>query len=219
LAEVDEVKGIERIRFVTSHPKDAGKPLFKVMRDLSKVCESIHLPMQSGSDKMLDLMNRKYTMEEYRSKVDILRQFMPDAGITTDIIVGFPSEKEADHLATKKAMEEIKFNSAFIFKYSPRPPALSSCLVDDVPLEVKKVRNNELLEMQKKISHEKNKALIGTTQEVLAEGKSRMSQDEMIGKTRTNISCVFPGGEELIGKLVKVTVKDASPFTLKGVIS
>jgi len=135
---------------MTSHPKDAGKTLFKAMRDLDKVCEHIHLPLQSGSNKMLDLMNRKYTVEDYRAKVELLREAVPGVGISTDMIVGFPSEKESDFKATARAMEEIKFNSAFVFKYSPRPPAMSACLVDDVPEETKKERNNALLEIQKK---------------------------------------------------------------------
>jgi len=216
LEAVNKVDGIERIRFVTSHPKDARKPLFKAMRDLDKVCEHIHLPLQSGSDKILDLMNRKYTLEDYLERVGVLREMMPDAGITTDIIVGFPSEKERDYKATYDALERIKFNSAFIFKYSPRPPALSACLIDDVPEEEKKKRNNELLQVQKKISSQKNKEMIGSVQEVLVEGKSRMSEAELVGRTRSNTSCVFPGNEDLVGKLVKVSVVGASSFTIKG---
>ena len=218
LEAVNEVRGIERIRFTTSHPKDAGKALFRAMRDLDKVCEHLHLPIQSGSDKILDLMNRKYTAEDYRKKIDMLKGMVPDAGLTTDVLVGFPSEKEPDFKATKKAMEEIGYNAAFIFKYSPRPPAISSCLVDDIPEEVKKQRNTELLALQKKISHEKNRAMIESFQEVLVEGKSRMSEKELMGRTRNNTPCVFPGDESLAGQLVRVYIKGASPFTLKGEI-
>ncbi|MDP8299984.1 MAG: tRNA (N6-isopentenyl adenosine(37)-C2)-methylthiotransferase MiaB [Candidatus Tantalella remota] len=215
LEAVNAVKGIERIRFTSSHPKDADKGLFRAMRDLDKVCESLHLPLQSGSNKMLDLMNRKYTYEDYAAKIELFRMMVPGAGLSTDIIVGFPSEKETDYNATKKAFEEISYNSAFVFKYSPRPPALSSCLVDDVTETLKKKRNNELLAVQKKISHEKNKAMEGTDQEVLVEGISRMSKKEVMGRTRNNTPCVFPGGEELIGQTVKVRVTGASPTTLK----
>ncbi len=215
LEAVNAVKGIDRIRFTTSHPKDAGKGLFRAMRDLDKVCESLHLPLQSGSDKMLDLMNRKYTYEDYAGKIELLRTMVPGAGLSTDIIVGFPSEKETDYNATKKAIEEMSYNSAFIFKYSPRPPALSSCLVDDVTETAKKKRNNELLVIQKKISHEKNKAMIGSEQEILVEGISRMSTKEVMGRTRNSTPCVFPADEELIGQLVKVKVTDTSPTTLK----
>ena len=216
LEAVNKIKDIERIRFTTSHPKNAGRSLFRAMKDLDKVCEHIHLPLQSGSDKMLDLMNRKYKFEDYLKKVTALRKIIPDVGISTDIIVGFPSEKEKDYNATKKALEEIKFNSSFIFKYSPRPPALSSCLVDDVLEEVKRKRNNDLLALQKKISHEKNKSFIGSEQEVLVEGESRLSKKEVIGRTRDNTSCVFKGDKDLIGRLVKVRIKGTTPNTLKG---
>jgi len=216
LEAANGIKGIERIRFVTSHPKDAGKSLFRAMRELDKVCEHIHLPLQSGSNKILDLMNRKYTIEDYRAKIDLLREMVPGAGVTTDVIVGFPSEGEKDYNDTRKVMEEIGYNSAFIFKYSPRPPAISSCLVDNIPEEVKKKRNKELLDIQRKISHAKNKEMIGSVQEVLVEGKSRMSDKELVGKTRNNISCVFPGNSDLVGQLVSVRVKSASPHTLKG---
>ncbi|MDD4013917.1 MAG: MiaB/RimO family radical SAM methylthiotransferase, partial [Candidatus Omnitrophica bacterium] len=219
LEEVNGIRGIERIRFVTSHPKDAGKPLFRAMKELDKVCESIHLPLQSGSNKILDLMNRKYSYENYRDKVLMLREMIPDAGLTTDIIVGFPSEKERDIAATKRAMEEMRYNSAFIFKYSPRPPAMSACLVDDVPEDVKKARNTELLALQKKISQEKNRELIGVIEEVLVEGPSRMDKKEMCGRTRKNTMCVFPGDENMTGQILKVRIKASSPFTLKGEVA
>ena len=216
LEAVNKIKGIERIRFTTSHPKDATRSLFRAMKDLDKVCEHIHLPLQSGSDKMLDLMNRKYKFEDYMKKVAMLRKMIPDVGISTDIIVGFPSEKERDYASTRKALEEVAFNSAFIFKYSPRPPAVSSCLIDDVSEEDKKKRNNDLLAIQKKISHEKNKSFIGSEQEVLVEGVSRLSSKEMMGRTGNNTSCVFKGDKDLIAKVVKVRIKGTSPNTLKG---
>jgi len=216
LEAVNKIKGIERIRFTTSHPKDATKSLFRAIRDLDKVCEHLHLPLQSGSDKVLDLMNRKYTYGEYRKKVEMLRTMIPDVAISTDIIVGFPSEKESDFKATRLAMEEIGFNSAFIFKYSPRSPALSSYLLDDVAEEKKKERNNELLNLQKKISLVKNKKVVGSRQEILVEGASRMSGKELVGRTRNNTPCVFPGERDLIGRFVQVRVRGASPYTLKG---
>jgi tRNA-2-methylthio-N6-dimethylallyladenosine synthase len=216
LEAVNKVRGIERIRFVTSHPKDAGMSLFRAMRDIEKVCENLHLPIQSASDKILDLMNRKYKYGDYLKKVEDYRKILPDGGLSTDIIVGFPSEKESDFEATKKALEEISFNSAFIFKYSPRPPAMSACLEDDVTEEDKKRRNTELLAAQKKVSLKNNKDLIGGTVEVLVEGKSRMSESEMVGRARNNVTCVFPGTEELTGSLVTVKIVGASPNTLKG---
>ena len=218
LEDVNKIKGIERIRFTTSHPKDAGKRLFMAIRDLDKVCEHLHLPLQSGSDKILDLMNRKYKYGEYKDRIDELRSLVPGVGFSTDIIVGFPSEKDSDYKNTYRAMEEIGYNSAFIFKYSPRPPAISSCLIDDVSEAEKKKRNNELLALQKKIAHQKNKELIGTNQEILVEGKSRMSDKELVGRTRNNTPCVFAGGEDLVGQLVKVKVKSTTPNTLKAEI-
>ena len=215
LEAVSGVGGIERVRFVTSHPRDAGMPLFRAMRDIDKVCENLHLPLQSGSDKILDLMNRKYKYADYLKRVEGFRKIMPSGGLSTDIIVGFPSEKERDFRATKKALEEISFNSAFIFKYSPRPPAMSACLKDDVPEEDKKNRNADLLAVQEKISLGVNKALIGSVVEVLAEGKSRMSGREIMGRARNNVKCVFPAKEDVIGTLVSVTVTGASPNTLK----
>ena len=216
LEQLNEVKGIERLRFTSSHPKDAGKSLFRAMAELDKVCEHIHLPLQSGSEKVLDLMNRKYTYEEYRDKVEMLKDMIPGAGISSDFIVGFPSEKERDYEETYKAIEEIGFNYSFIFKYSTRPPALSSCLIDDVTEEEKKYRNAGLLEIQKKVSKYRNKEMVDTIQEVLVESKSRLSDSEMIGRTRNNTPCVFPGNDDLKGKLVKVKVTGTSITTLKG---
>jgi tRNA-2-methylthio-N6-dimethylallyladenosine synthase len=215
LEAVAKVRGIERIRFVTSHPKDAGMPLFRAMRDIDKVCGNLHLPIQSASDKILDLMNRKYRYADYLKKVEGLRKILPDAGLSTDIIVGFPSEKERDHLATKKALEEVSFNSAFIFKYSPRPPAMSACLEDDVPEEEKKRRNAELLAVQRNVSLRNNKELIGSIVEVLAEGESRMSREELVGRAGNNVSCVFPAPVSFVGNIVKLRVCGASPNTLK----
>jgi len=216
LEEVNKIEGVSRIRFTTSHPKDADKSLFRAMKDLDKVSENLHLPLQSGSNKMLDLMNRKYTYEEYLDKINLLKSMVPDVGLSTDIIVGFPSEKEKDYEATEKALEAIGYNSAFIFKYSPRSPAVSACLVDDVSEEEKKARNNELLAVQKKVSYKKNKELIGSRQEVLVEKVSRMSKDEMTGRTRNNVSCVFPGDESLIGQMIEVEIIGNSTYTLKG---
>lgn len=218
LKAVNDVPGIERIRFTTSHPKDAGKKLFKAMKDFDKVCEHVHLPVQSGSDKILDLMNRKYTIGEYLDKIKSLRDMIPDVGISTDIIVGFPSEKGSDYAKTRKIMEEIRYDSAFIFKYSPRSPALSACLMDDVPDETRKERNNELLKIQKSISRAKNKEIIGSDREILIDGVSRMSNGELVGRTRNNTPCVFPGHTNLIGSFVRVKVTGSSPFTLKGEI-
>lgn len=216
LAAANEIKGIERISFTTSHPKDASKALFRAMRDLDKVAKHIHLPLQSASDRILDLMNRGYTLTDYMRKVDLAKKMVPDLAITTDLIVGFPSEKKKDFLSTREAMEKIKFNSSFIFKYSPRTPAASSKLKDDVPESEKKRRNTELLEVQKRISRAKNTEMIGTVQRILPESKSRLSEKELIGRTHNNTPCVFPGEEKLIGEMVEVRITDTTDHTLRG---
>jgi len=149
LEKLNRVAGIERIRFMTSHPKDASKRLFSAMRDLSKLCKHLHLPLQSGSDKILKLMNRGYSFSDYSGLIECLRKIIPGCNITTDIIVGFPQESEADFQKTYQAMQKIRFDQAFIFKYSPRPKTKAAELEDDVPLKVKQKRNNMLLKLQK----------------------------------------------------------------------
>jgi tRNA-2-methylthio-N6-dimethylallyladenosine synthase len=152
LEEIHAIEGITRIRFITCHPKDTAEELFKTMRDLPKIYNHLHLPLQSGSAKILRAMKRGYTPTHYLRLIDKLRKYIPDCNITTDIIVGFPGESDKDFRDTFNIMKRIRFGSAYIFKYSPRPPAESSRLCDDVPLEVKKKRHSELLELQKDIS-------------------------------------------------------------------
>lgn len=219
LDAVNRIKGIERIRFTTSHPKDASKDLFRAVRDLDKVCEHIHLPIQSGSNKILDLMNRGYTLEEYLYKAEMAKAMIPGLALSTDIIVGFPSEKRKDLDLTKRAMEKVGFDSAFIFKYSPRPPALSANLKEDVSEREKKRRNTELLELQRRISRKKNLEMVGTEQQVLVESVSRLSDKELTGRTRNNTPCVFPAPPEFLGKIVSVRIKDTTDNTLRGEIS
>jgi len=160
LEDVNKIDGIERIRFMTSHPKDATDDLFKAMRDLDKVCKHLHLPLQSGSNKILKRMDRGYTSEKYLKLTDNYRKIVSSSTLTTDIIVGFPGECEEDFEDTCSMMKNIRFNGAFIFKYSPRPPAKSSEFKDDVTREAKKERNQILLELQKDISHRIKKGLI-----------------------------------------------------------
>ena len=155
LEKLDKISGIERIRFISNHPKDASKALFRAMRDLPSVCKELHLPLQAGSNRILKAMNRKYTLGQYLEKIDYLRTLIPDCRLTTDIIVGFPGEKEDDFQKTYQAMQDIQFNAAFIFKYSPRPKTKAAGLRDDVPLEEKQRRNQLLLRLQRKISLKK----------------------------------------------------------------
>jgi len=216
LDKVNKIVGIERIRFITSHPKDADEALFNAMRDLSKVCEHLHLPLQSGSDKILKSMNRGYTPNEFLKKVDLLRKYVSDCAITTDIIVGYPGETGHDFEATKELMEKIEFDSAFIFKYSPRPPARSSELKDDVPKQVKEERNQILLDLQERISSKKEREFLGCETEVLIEDRCRKDKGKLIGRNKQNIKVVLNGEDEMIGKLTRVEAKGIRGHTLIG---
>ena len=200
LAHVDALPGIERIRFITSHPWDAVKDLFIAMRDLPHVCEHLHLPVQSGSDSILEKMRRGYTVHEYLEKVEQLRQLVPDVSVTTDFIVGFPGETEGDFEATVRLMETARFDSAFIFSYSPRPFAAASRWEDDVPREVKERRLQLLLKLQERITREKDERLIGTMVEVLTE-------EPRMGRTRHNKKIYFEAIEGEGGQLVHVFVE------------
>lgn len=214
LERINAIRGLERIRFVTSHPKDISPALTGAIARLQKVCEHIHFPLQSGSDKVLRLMNRGYSLNDYMKLVDALRDAVPSIGLGTDIIVGFPGETEADFAETVEAMRRIEYDSAFIFKYSTREGTDAAKLPDDVPLEKKKERNKILLQLQKQISLRKNRASIGSYVEVLVEGPSKRNPYRMMGRTRQNKIAVFDGGQHLVGKILKMTVADATALTL-----
>jgi tRNA-2-methylthio-N6-dimethylallyladenosine synthase len=215
LEEVDKT-GIERIRFVTSHPKDAGEDLFKAMRDLACVCEHIHLPVQAGSDRILNLMNRKYNSSEYLKLIDKLRKILPDCSITTDVLVGFPTETDKDFEDTVSLMKKVAFDDAFIFKYSPRPGTKAAELVDDVPNEVKKQRNQRLLKLQRDISTAKNRKRKGEIFEVLVDGIK--GDGLLLGKTRGRQTVLFKGDNSLFGRLVLVKITETGEHSLKGEI-
>lgn len=214
LEQLNQIPGIQRIRFVTSHPKDISLRLMEGMARLEKVCEHLHFPLQSGSDRILELMNRGYTVTDYVRIADALRAVIPDIALGTDIIVGFPTETERDFRDTLEAMQRIEYDSAFIFKYSTREGTAAARFPDDVPLEKKKERNQSLLEIQERISLKKNQAWIGKEVEVLVEGASKRNPDKLTGRTRQNHIAVFDGGSELVGSLVKVTVAEATALTL-----
>ncbi len=216
LESLNKIDGIERIRFMTSHPKDAHAELFKAMRDLGKVCEHLHLPLQSGSDRILKLMNRKYGAKKYMKLVECYRKHVPDGSITTDLVVGFPSETESDFRKTYRMMERVRFDSAFTFKYSPRPPAKAARLEDDVPEEAKAARLKGVIELQRRCSLERNMSLAGKAVEILADGVSRKDAAFLSGRTRTNKTAVFKGDSRLIGTCVNITVESAAPYALKG---
>ncbi len=191
LEKINGVPGIERIRFVTSHPRDFSDALIYAMASLGKVCRHIHLPMQSGSDSILAAMNRRYTAGQYTEKVEKLRHLVPGAAITTDLIAGFPGETEEDHKSTLRAMESIRFDGVFAFKYSVRPGTAAARMEGQLPEGVRARRLDEILALQDGITLEKNKALLGAELEVLVEGPSDLDPRRLTGRTSTNKIVVF----------------------------
>ena len=214
LEKVSDIDGIRRIRFVTSHPKDISEKLVQTVGGLEKVCHYLHFPLQSGSDRILEKMNRGYTSAQYLEKVQMLREAVPDIALSSDIIVGFPGESEEDFRDTVKMMQVIEYDSAFVFKYSPRKGTQASLLEDSVAFEVKKERNKILLELQQDISARNNGKLIGSTFEVLVEGPSKTDKSRLMGRTTHNRIAVFESDDDLEGKIVTVQVDDATALTL-----
>lgn len=216
LKKVDHIDGLERIRFVTSHPKDISLKLIEMILGLPKVCEHLHLPVQSGSNRVLEMMNRGYTIEKYIETVSKLRASIPDFGLSTDIIVGFPGEKEEDFLATKQLIQDVKYDSIFLFKYSPRPETGAASLKDDVRPEEKQRRFDDILTLQKEITLTKNHSLEGTVAEILVEGESKKNRDKLTGRTRTNKIINFSGPDNLTGTLVNVMITRGGLYSLDG---
>jgi len=216
LEKLNKIEGIERVRFMTSHPKDAHAELFKAMRDLGKVCEHIHLPLQSGSDRILKLMNRRYSSKKYLKLAEDYKRILPLGSITTDIIVGFPSETESDFKKTLKVMRDAGFDSAYTFKYSPRPDTKSSELSDDVSAEEKVSRLESVISLQRGISEARNMRFRNGTVEVLVEVVNKKDWAFLSGRTRENTPVVFKGKRSLIGKLVDVKVESITPYALRG---
>ncbi len=206
-----------RVRFSTSHPKDMGNGVLYTMAMYPNICTHIHLPVQSGSDRMLEKMNRKYTVEKYMDRVEKIREIIPDASITTDIIAGFCSETEEDHAATVELMKKVRFDSAFMFQYSERPDTKAARhFPDDVPLETKTRRLNEIIELQSGISLESNRKCVGSVYEVLVEGTSKRDSGSLFGRTLGNKVCVFPAEGRKPGDYVKVLVESCTSATLLG---
>jgi tRNA-2-methylthio-N6-dimethylallyladenosine synthase len=216
LPAVAAVDGIQRIRYMTSHPRDFTPELVSTIAGLPKVCDHFHLPIQSGSDRILKLMNRGYTRERYFALVDSIRAAVPGAAITTDIIVGFPGETEEDFAETLAVVERVRFDAAYTFIYSPRTGTPAAKMAEQIPLPVKKERLNRLMERQNQISLEINRELVGRTVEVLVEGVSPQRADRLTGRTGTNKIVIFAGGEELIGNTVAVRLERAQTWTLFG---
>ena len=206
-----------RVRFTTSHPKDMSDETLRVIAEEPNICHHIHLPVQSGSDRILRLMNRKYTREWYLDRVRAIRSIIPDCAITTDIFVGYCSETEEDHQQSLSLMREVGYDSAFMFKYSERPGTYASKhLPDDVPEEVKIRRLNEIIALQNELSAQANRRSIGQQYEVLIEGVSKRSRDELFGRTGQNKVVIVPRGDLRIGQTVRVVITESSSATLKG---
>ena len=204
-----------RVRFATSHPKDISDEVIDTMASTPNICKHIHLPVQSGSTRMLELMRRKYSREWYLERVHRIRQAMPDCGLTTDVIAGFCTETEEDHKATLSLMEEVGFDWAFMFAYSDRPGTLANrTMQDDVPADVKNRRLQEIIDLQNRKSLEKYRAMIGRRVQVLVEGPSKRDPAQLCGRASNNMMCVFPAGNLKKGDYAEVTVIDCTSATL-----
>ncbi|HXH88557.1 MAG TPA: tRNA (N6-isopentenyl adenosine(37)-C2)-methylthiotransferase MiaB [Gaiellaceae bacterium] len=215
LRACDAVEGIERIRFTSPHPKDFREPVIAAMAECAAVCEQIHLPLQSGSTRILKAMRRTYDSARYLRLAERLRAGIPDLGLSTDVIVGFPGETEADFAATLAVVEEVRFDSAFTFIYSPRRGTEAAVLSDQVPDDVKHERLERLVEVVQRIAAERNAERVGLIEEVLVEGASRTDASVLRGRTRRNTSVNFVG-DARPGELVDVLIEDSSSMTLRG---
>ncbi|MGI6037606.1 MAG: tRNA (N6-isopentenyl adenosine(37)-C2)-methylthiotransferase MiaB [Limnochordia bacterium] len=217
LARINSIPQLERIRFTTSHPKDVSPRLIEALATLDKVCEHLHLPLQAGSDNILRRMNRKYTSGQYLELVNKIKEAVPDIALTTDLIVGFPGETEADFQETLRMVEEVGYDSAFTFIYSPRANTPAAEMPDQVPEETKKDRIYRLIELQNRISLEKNKALVGQVQEVLVEGPSKTDPTKFSGRNRQNKLVSFTNATKAhVGQVVPVLIRGAQTWTLQG---
>ena len=217
LKMVDAVPGIERVRFMTSHPKDLSDKVIAAIRDGVHLCEHIHLPVQYGSDHILKAMNRVYTVAQYRDLVQRIRAALPQAALTTDLIVGFPGETADDFQQMLAFLQEIRYDSAYTFIYSPRSGTPAAGMPDQVPDDVKHQRLEQLMAVQNKISAEINAALQGTVQEIMVEGPSKNDAAMWSGRTRTNKLVLFPHADEQAGDMVQIKIKQPQTWLLKGV--
>lgn len=215
LSRVADIAPDLRVRFATSHPKDISDEVIYTMASKPNICRHIHLPVQSGSTRMLDLMRRKYSRDWYLERVSKIREVMPDCGLTTDVIAGFCTETEEDHALTLSLMEEVGFDWAFMFAYSDRPGTLANrTMQDDVPADIKNRRLNEIIELQNRKSLERYRAQIGRTMHVLVEGPSKRDSNMLCGRASNNMMCVFPARNLKKGDYTDVTVTDATSATL-----
>lgn len=216
LRMLHEIQGLQRIRFVTSHPRDISEKPINTMRDLPKICNHIHLPIQSGSDKILASMNRGYSYRDYKNKIDMLKAAIPDIAVTTDIITGFPGETDEDFRLTVNALSEIEYDGIFAFKYSERPDTKALALPDHIDENTKSGRLSQILKLQEVITFKKNKLLEGEPLEVLVEGASETDSSKLTGRTRTNKIVNFYGNKNDIGSSVMIRILEAKPHSLFG---
>jgi tRNA-2-methylthio-N6-dimethylallyladenosine synthase len=215
LRACDGIEGIERIRFTSPHPKDFRAPVIAAMAECEAVCEHAHLPLQSGSTRVLKAMRRTYSRERYLRLVDELRAAIPDLALTTDLIVGFPGETESEFEETVTAVEEVGYDSAFTFVYSPRQGTEAAAMPDQVPEDVKRERIERLIETVQRVAEARNRERVGLVEEVLVEGPSRTDAELLRGRTRRNTTVNFTGPAEP-GELVGVRIEGATSTTLKG---
>ncbi len=218
LHRLNDIEGIERIRFTTSHPKDLSGELIQAFSNLSKLCEHIHLPFQSGSDRILKMMHRGYTEASYLERIERLRKGCPSIAITSDVIVGFPGEEEEDFNQTLDLTKKVQFDDLFSFKYSTRRSTRAAQFEDQVEEKVKQERLSILQEIQKEITLQKNQTLEGRVEEILVEGRSKQGDQDVTGRTRSNKIINFEGSLELVGRLVPVQIIKACPHSLRGEI-
>jgi tRNA-2-methylthio-N6-dimethylallyladenosine synthase len=219
-ARVDDIEGIVRIRFTTSNPYNLTPTLIRAMRDVPKVCEYFHLPLQSGSNRVLERMNRGYTRERYLELVAEVRDAVPAMALSTDLIVGFPGETEADFAETLEMVERVGYDNVFVFRFSRRPGTPAATMPDQVADDVKASRNTRLLEAAAGVSGERSRRLVGQTMEVLVDGTSRKNAGELSGRTRCNRVVNFDGqGSVSVGQLASVHIDQALPHSLRGTLA
>jgi tRNA-2-methylthio-N6-dimethylallyladenosine synthase len=216
LAMLNPIDGLERIRFITSHPRDFSEKLMRAVATLDKVCEYVHLPVQSGSTVTLKRMHRGYTRDDYLGQVERLRALVPDVALSTDVIVGFPGESDDDFAQTVELVQGVEFDSIYLFKYSPRPGTRAATFDDQLSEAVKSERFNTLLALQEAIQLRRNRARIGRCEEVLVEGPSKKGSVQLTGRTRQNRPVNFVGHLSLTGSLVRVCIKQGGVHSLEG---
>lgn len=218
LYQLDKISGLERVRFMTSHPVDITRGLMEAIRDLNSLCEFVHFPLQAGSNRILKKMHRIYTVEQYLEKVQMLREIVPDVALGTDMIIGFPTETEEEFQESYRLLKEIEYSVAFLFAYSPRKGTPAMRWRDDIPEEIKQERLQRLLQLQEEIYIKQRQAMLGQTIEVLVEKRNFKDQNLLKGKTRCWKNVLFAGGDELIGTLQKVQIHSYSHQTLLGTL-